>query len=100
MQVGPLRQQVAEHGTWEERRRREVELVDGDPTVIVIGAGHTGLEIAARLKYLGVSHLVIDKKARVGDSVSCHSFFMRCRVHKVSVERSLQSAMLARYYLV
>jgi cation diffusion facilitator CzcD-associated flavoprotein CzcO len=72
MQIGPLRRQVAEHGTWEERRRREVELVDGDPNVIVIGAGHTGLEVAARLKYLGVPHLVIDKKARVGDNVSFH----------------------------
>lgn len=71
MQIGPLRRKIAEHGTWEERRRREVELVDGDPTVIVIGAGHTGLEVAARLKYLGVPHLVIDKKARVGDNVSC-----------------------------
>jgi len=45
-----------------------VDLVDGDPTVIIVGAGHTGLEIAARLKYLGVSHLIIDRKARVGDS--------------------------------
>ncbi|KAG6382176.1 hypothetical protein JVT61DRAFT_826 [Boletus reticuloceps] len=67
-QTGPLRSRTAELGTWQERRRREEELVDDDPTVIVIGAGHTGLEIAARLKYLGVSHLVIDKKARVGDS--------------------------------
>ena len=70
MQIGSLRRKAAEHGTWEERRRREIDLVDGDPTMIVIGAGHTGLEIAARLKYLGISHLVIEKKARVGDSVS------------------------------
>ena len=49
-----------------------MELADGDPAVIVVGAGHTGLEIAARLKYLGVPHLVIEKKARVGDSVSFH----------------------------
>ncbi|KAG6371188.1 FAD/NAD(P)-binding domain-containing protein [Boletus reticuloceps] len=67
-QIGPLRQLAAEHGTWEERRRREVELADGDPTVLVIGAGHNGLEVAARLKYLGVSYLVIEKKARVGDN--------------------------------
>ncbi|KAF9227052.1 FAD/NAD(P)-binding domain-containing protein [Gyrodon lividus] len=67
-QIGPLRQKTAQHGTWEEGLRREVELLNGDPTAIVIGAGHTGLEIAARLKYLGISHLVVDKKARVGDS--------------------------------
>ncbi|KAF8131847.1 hypothetical protein EV363DRAFT_1449544 [Boletus edulis] len=83
-QTGPLRSRTAELGTWQERRHREVELVDGDPTVIVIGAGHTGLEIAARLKYLGISHLVIDKKARVGDSL----------------EGSLQGVVLTRYGLV
>ncbi|KAG6370029.1 hypothetical protein JVT61DRAFT_12548 [Boletus reticuloceps] len=66
--IGPLRRHAAEHGIWEERRRREVELADGDPIVIVIGAGHSGLEVAARLKYLGVPYLVIDKKARVDDN--------------------------------
>ncbi|KIJ18435.1 hypothetical protein PAXINDRAFT_70659, partial [Paxillus involutus ATCC 200175] len=55
---------------WEEGRRQEVELVNGDLTIIVIGAGHTGLEIAARLKYIGIPHLVVDKDACVGDSVS------------------------------
>ncbi|KAG6371217.1 hypothetical protein JVT61DRAFT_9841 [Boletus reticuloceps] len=67
-QIGLLRRLAAEHGTWEERRRKEVELTDGDPTVLVIGAGHSGLDVAARLKYLGVPHLVIEKKARVGDN--------------------------------
>ncbi|KIJ06743.1 hypothetical protein PAXINDRAFT_91548, partial [Paxillus involutus ATCC 200175] len=67
-QIGSLRKRTIEHGTWEEGRRQEVELVNGDPTVIVIGAGHTGLEIAARLKYIGIPHLVVDKNARVGDS--------------------------------
>ncbi|KIK97833.1 hypothetical protein PAXRUDRAFT_31551 [Paxillus rubicundulus Ve08.2h10] len=38
--------------------------------VIVIGAGHTGLEIAARLKCIGIPHLVVDKNARVGGSVA------------------------------
>ncbi|KIJ09881.1 hypothetical protein PAXINDRAFT_23467, partial [Paxillus involutus ATCC 200175] len=67
-QIGSLRKRTIEHGTWEEGRRQEVELVNGDPTVIMIGAGHTGLEIAARLKYIGIPHLVVDKNARVGDS--------------------------------
>ena len=100
MQIGPLRRIAAEHGTWEERRRREVELADGDPTVIVIGAGHTGLEIAARLKYLGVPHLVIDKKPRVGDSVGFRQALMQYQTHNTSVEGPLQSVMLARYNLV
>jgi len=54
---------------WEERRHHELNLADGDPTVLIIGAGHTGLEIAARLKYMGVSTLVIDKHPRIGDNV-------------------------------
>ncbi|KAG6337008.1 hypothetical protein ID866_2068 [Astraeus odoratus] len=65
--VGNLRDHTMHHD-WEERRLRESSLADGDPAVLVIGAGHTGLEIAARLKYLGVSTLVIDRQARVGDS--------------------------------
>ena len=38
-----------------------------DCQVIVVGAGQSGLEIAARLKYLGVKTLIIEKKPRVGD---------------------------------
>ena len=58
---------------WEERRHRELNLADGDPTVLVIGAGHTGLEIAARLKYMSVSTLVIEKHPRIGDNVGALS---------------------------
>ncbi|OJA11563.1 hypothetical protein AZE42_07107 [Rhizopogon vesiculosus] len=67
--VGPLRHNKADHGTWEENRRQEVEFSTNDPTVLVIGAGHSGLEIAARLKYIGIPTLIIDKKPRVGDNV-------------------------------
>ncbi|KAG2148713.1 uncharacterized protein EDB93DRAFT_1144408 [Suillus bovinus] len=66
--IGPLRNKEADHGTWEEKRRQETDFLNNDPTVIVIGAGHTGLETAARLKYIGVPTLVIEKKPRVGDS--------------------------------
>ena len=37
--------------TWEENHRQETEFSSNDPTVLAIGAGHSGLEIAARLKY-------------------------------------------------
>ncbi|KAH7889081.1 hypothetical protein F5I97DRAFT_2006620 [Phlebopus sp. FC_14] len=67
-QIGHLRKQTGEHGTWDEKRRQETDFLNKDPTVVVVGAGHTGLEISARLKYLGVPNLVIDKKPRVGDS--------------------------------
>ncbi|OAX36527.1 FAD/NAD(P)-binding domain-containing protein [Rhizopogon vinicolor AM-OR11-026] len=66
--VGPLRHNKADHGTWEENRCQEVEFSTNDPTVLVIGAGHSGLEIAVRLKYICVPTLIIDKKPRVGDN--------------------------------
>ncbi|EIW83472.1 FAD/NAD(P)-binding domain-containing protein [Coniophora puteana RWD-64-598 SS2] len=67
-QVGELRNQKAAHGTWEAKRAAESEFKNNDPTIVIVGAGHTGLEIAARLKYLGVRALVIEKNGRVGDS--------------------------------
>ncbi|KAK0609284.1 putative indole-3-pyruvate monooxygenase YUCCA8 [Lasiodiplodia hormozganensis] len=59
-------------GNWAERRRKEVEFEDGaEPDVLVIGAGQAGLNVAARLKHLGLSCLIIEKNARVGDNWRC-----------------------------
>ncbi|EKM60232.1 uncharacterized protein PHACADRAFT_203479 [Phanerochaete carnosa HHB-10118-sp] len=55
-------------GNWAEERKREVEFVDKDPEVVIIGCGHSGLEVAARLKHLRVSYLAIEKHARIGDN--------------------------------
>jgi hypothetical protein len=55
-------------GNWQERRERQREFVDGDPTVLVIGAGQAGLSIGARLQQLGVSTLIVDKNERIGDN--------------------------------
>ena len=41
---------------------------DNRNQVLIIGGGHSGLEVAARLKHLGVSHLVVEKNARIGDN--------------------------------
>jgi len=51
------------------RRIREVAFVDSDPLVVIIGAGQSGLQIAARLRNLGVTSLVLEKTPRVGDNV-------------------------------
>jgi heterodisulfide reductase subunit A-like polyferredoxin len=61
------------HGSWEDKRNHELEFSNGDPDVLIIGAGQCGLQIAAHLKYMGVSTLVIERNARVGDNVCFHS---------------------------
>ncbi|KAI5986919.1 hypothetical protein EDD15DRAFT_2471062 [Pisolithus albus] len=53
-------------GTCSERR--EQEFVEEEPTVIVIGGGHSGLILAARLKMLGVNAAVVERNERIGDN--------------------------------
>ncbi|KAK3987308.1 hypothetical protein QBC44DRAFT_351832 [Cladorrhinum sp. PSN332] len=66
------RQDGVQHGgmvgrkNWREKREGEVEGVE--PEVVIVGAGQGGLTIAARLKMLGISTLIIDKNERVGDN--------------------------------
>ncbi|KAJ7649638.1 hypothetical protein FB45DRAFT_986221 [Roridomyces roridus] len=66
--VGALRKNAASHTTYAEERREALSFMDTSPTVLVIGGGHSGLGVAARLKYLDVSTLVVEKHARVGDN--------------------------------
>src|SRR5690606_32464907 len=40
---------------------------DREPQVVVIGAGHTGLALGARLRELGIDTLLVEKTPRVGD---------------------------------
>lgn len=53
---------------WTESRKRQQEFTAGEPQVLVVGAGHGGLGLAARLGCLGVDTLVIDHSPRIGDS--------------------------------
>jgi hypothetical protein len=66
--TGPLREQEPKHGTWPEKRQqeRECEAPDQQPLVIIVGGGQSGLELAARLKYLGIKTLVVEREARIG----------------------------------
>jgi hypothetical protein len=52
---------------WADERAQEVAFEDEDPAVLILGAGHNGLSLAARLGTLGVRTLVIEKEPRVGD---------------------------------
>jgi putative flavoprotein involved in K+ transport len=73
--MGTRRPMGAEHGirrgrqTWLERRQQEAEELgrDRQPFVLVIGGGQGGIALGARLRQLGVSHIVIDRQARPGD---------------------------------
>lgn len=42
--------------------------LDMEPTAIIIGGGHSGLILAARLKILGIDTLVVERNERVGDN--------------------------------
>ncbi|KAJ3506969.1 hypothetical protein NLJ89_g6569 [Agrocybe chaxingu] len=66
--VGSLRNREPNHGKWEEARRKEMSFEGGDPTVLIIGGGQSGLEVAARLKALDISTLVVEKNKRIGDN--------------------------------
>lgn len=58
----------AVEGNWYERRERQREFRDEEPTVLVIGAGQSGLNVGARLQAMGLSCLIIDRNERVGDN--------------------------------
>ncbi|KAI0757757.1 FAD/NAD(P)-binding domain-containing protein [Daedaleopsis nitida] len=66
-QIGANRSYLPNHGKWKAQREREKEFADGDPTVLIVGGGQSGLDVAARLKFLGVSALVVEKNERIGD---------------------------------
>ena len=51
----------------EMEREREREFADQDPTVLIVGGGQSGLNVAARLKLLDIPTLIVEKNKRVGD---------------------------------
>ncbi|TFK70711.1 FAD/NAD(P)-binding domain-containing protein [Pluteus cervinus] len=66
--TGPLRNFSPDHGQWETSRLAEKDFRNGDPTVLIVGGGHSGLDIAARLKVAGISALIIEKNEKIGDN--------------------------------
>jgi hypothetical protein len=66
--IGPLRNFQPNHGKWAVKREREREFLDEEPAVVVVGGGQSGLDIAARLKMLGINALVVERNQRIGDN--------------------------------
>lgn len=53
---------------WLDERLRTQRFEDRDPQVLIVGGGHAGLSIAARLGQMGVDALIVDRNARLGDN--------------------------------
>ncbi|THH30834.1 hypothetical protein EUX98_g3356 [Antrodiella citrinella] len=66
-QLGPRRSLEPSHGEWFGDRQKEMEFADSNPEVLIVGGSQSGLMLAARLKHLGVSNLIVEKTPRVGD---------------------------------
>ena len=65
--TGALRNPLPNHGKWAEQRRKEVEFDGVEPYVVIVGGGQSGLDLGARLKFLDVPTLIVEKNPRVGD---------------------------------
>jgi len=53
--------------SWGRRRERDQRYDDREPTVLIVGSGHNGLVLAARLRMLGVDALMVERLPKVGD---------------------------------
>lgn len=52
---------------WLDRRTAAREFSDRDPDVVIVGAGQSGLMLAARLNQLNINTLVVERTERIGD---------------------------------
>ena len=66
--IGHLRESETIRGNWGTARAQERSYADRNPTVLIIGGGQCGLHTAARLKYLGIDALILEKNERIGDN--------------------------------
>jgi putative flavoprotein involved in K+ transport len=67
---------------WADRLAKQRAFADRDPAVLVVGGGHAGLSIAARLQQLGIDTLIVDRHARIGDN-------WRTRYHSLTLHNEV-----------
>lgn len=59
---------TSRHHTWLDKREMMQNMEGVEPTVLVVGSGHSGLNIAARLGMLDIPTVIIERNERVGDN--------------------------------
>jgi len=69
--IGPHRPErikvQADGKNWTDLVTQDADFSTSSPEVLVVGGGHSGLMIAARLKAMGVRGLIIEALPRIGD---------------------------------
>ena len=65
--VGALRNPLPNHGRWADQRQKEIGFEGVEPYVVIVGGGQSGLDLGARLKFLDVPTLILERNPRVGD---------------------------------
>ena len=68
---------------WLDLRKSAAEYADRDPDALVVGGGHAGLSVAARLTQLQVDTLIVDRWPRIGDN-------WRQRYHALTLHNQVQ----------
>ncbi|KAJ7616637.1 FAD/NAD-P-binding domain-containing protein [Roridomyces roridus] len=53
---------------WGEIIRERRARIERDPYVLIVGAGQTGLNMAARFKQMDIPTLIVEKNAQIGDN--------------------------------
>ena len=53
---------------WLEQRQASATYDDRDPDVLIVGGGHAGISVAVEARRIGLSALVVDRMARIGDN--------------------------------
>jgi putative flavoprotein involved in K+ transport len=68
---------------WLDTRKVAAAYADRDPAALIVGAGHAGLSIAARLGQLQVDALIIDREQHIGDNwrKRYHALVLHNQVH-------------------
>ncbi|KAJ7771546.1 FAD/NAD-P-binding domain-containing protein [Mycena metata] len=54
--------------SWTDVDRERRQAIEKNPYVLIVGAGHTGLNLAAKFRHMNIPSLVVESNLRVGDN--------------------------------